>query len=87
MQNESKIHLVPRPDHQFLRPTLRVVPRSKTRKRKIAALTPQDIVRETLVIAREHSEVLAGALVSKDRLLIDLVASLALARIRKAGQR
>ena len=87
MQNESKIHLVPRPESQFLRPRLRIVPRSKPRKRKVVMLTPQDIVRETLVIAREHSEVLAGGPVSKDRLLIDLVASLALARLRKAGAR
>jgi hypothetical protein len=87
MQNESKIHLVSRPEAQFLRPQLRVVPRSKPRKRKVAALTAQDIVRETLVIAREHRDVLAGGPISKDHLLIDLVASLALARIRKAGQR
>jgi hypothetical protein len=87
MQNESKIHLVPRPDSQFLRPRLRVVPRSKPRKRKVAVLTPQDIVRETLAIARQHSEVLAGGPIPKDQLLIDLVASLALARLRKAGTR
>jgi hypothetical protein len=77
MQSENKIHLVPRTETQFLRPQLRVVPRAKTRKRKVTVLTPQDIVRETLVIAREHQEVLAGGHISKDQLLIDLVASLA----------
>jgi hypothetical protein len=87
MQSENKIHLVPRPETQFLRPQLHVVPRAKTRKRRVAALTPQDIVRETLAIARQHSEVLAGGPISKDQLLIDLVASLALARIRKVGTR
>jgi hypothetical protein len=50
-------------------------------------LDVKDIVRETLAIARECREVLAANPISKDQLLVDLVASLALARARKAGAR
>jgi hypothetical protein len=48
---------------------------------------PQDIVRETLAIAWECREVLAAHPMSKDQLLVDLVASLAVARLKKRGQR
>jgi hypothetical protein len=88
MQNERKIHLVPRTEAQPA-PTSRVVVvrRTKQLKRKPAVLDVKDIVRETLAIARDCREVLAANPISKDQLLIDLVASLALARARKAGAR
>jgi hypothetical protein len=88
MQNERKIHLVPRTEPQPA-PTSRVVVvrRTKQLKRKPAVLDVKDIVRETLAIARDCREVLAANPISKDQLLIDLVASLALARARKAGAR
>ena len=46
-----------------------------------------DIVRETLTIARECDEALANSDLKKDRVLIDLVASLVIVRLRKAGAR
>jgi hypothetical protein len=72
MQNERKIHLVLRPEPQFLRPQLRVVARAKSRKRKPGTVGPQEIVRETLAIAWECREVLAAHPMSKDQLLVDL---------------
>jgi hypothetical protein len=87
MQNERKIHLVLRPEPQFLRSQLREVPRAKPRKRKAVMPSPTDIVRETLAIAWECREVLAAHPMSKDQLLVDLVASLAVARLKKRGQR
>lgn len=88
MQNERKIHLVPRPEPQPATTSrVVVVRRAKQLKRKPAVLDVKDIVRETLAIARDCREVLAANPISKDQLLVDLVASLALARARKAGAR
>jgi hypothetical protein len=86
MQNERKIHLVSGPEPQFLRSEVRDTARIKRRK-KLRTVGAQDIVRETLAIAWECREVLAVHPISKDQLLVELVASLALARIRKAGAR
>jgi hypothetical protein len=60
MQNERKIHLVPCPEPQFLRPEVRGPARVKPRKRRLRTVDPQDIVRETLAIARECREVLTA---------------------------
>ena len=88
MQNEKRIHLVPRPEPQpAITSRLVVVRRAKQHKRKPAALDFKDIVRETLAFAWECREVLAANPVSKDQLLVELVASLALSRLRKAGVR
>ena len=88
MQNEKRIHLVPRPEPQpAITSRLVVVRRAKQHKRKPAAFDFKDIVRETLTIARDCREVLAANPISKDQLLVDLVSSLVLARIRKAGAR
>jgi hypothetical protein len=88
MQNEKRIHLVPRPEPQpAITSRLVVVRRAKQHKRKPAALDFKDIVRETLAIAWECREVLAAHPVSKDQLLIELVASLAMVRAGKGGAR
>jgi hypothetical protein len=44
------------------------------------------IVRETLVIARECGQILAVIECPTDQLLVELVASLAVVRARKAGE-
>jgi hypothetical protein len=46
----------------------------------------EGIVRETLAIARECSQVLAADL-QKDRLLVELVSSLVVARLRKGDSK
>lgn len=70
MQDLNRIHLVPS-----------VEPRSGKKKPRFDS---RDIVRETLLIARECNEVVTAC---KSQLLIDLVASLAEARLRKRGAR
>ncbi len=84
MQKVNRIHLVPaiepkparHPESQFV---------ELVRPRRNQALDARDIVRETLVIARECREVLASNTTSK--LFVDLVASLAVARLKKRGAR
>jgi hypothetical protein len=79
MHADSKIHLVGRPE-------LQPISKSESRK-KAQAKQVGDIVRETLTVARECVEALAESDFEKDQLLIDLVASLVVARLRKAGGR
>jgi polysaccharide deacetylase 2 family uncharacterized protein YibQ len=77
MHNESKIHLVARRELQSAR---------NTASREGSALAKVgDIVRETLTVARECSEALAGSDLRKDQLLIELIASVVVVRLRKAG--
>jgi len=87
MQNENRIHLVPRPEP---RPAsvqeACEEPQAKPPKRK-SSLDPRDLVRETLAIAGECREVLSSPHPAKNQLLVDLVASLAVARLRKRGRR
>jgi hypothetical protein len=64
---------------------MRDIARIKPRKRKPRPLGPQDIVRETLAIAWECREVFGSNPISKNQLLVDLVASLAVARLKKRG--
>ncbi len=87
MQSENRIHLVP-----LLEP--KAAKHSESRfvelarpSRRNHALDARDIVRETLVIARECREVLASSSSSKNHLLVDLVASLAVARLKKLEAR
>jgi len=87
MQSERKIHLVSRPDPQFLRSEVRDTARIKPKKKKVMLVGPQDLVRETLAIAWECREVLASNPIAKNQLLVDLVASLAVARLKKRGAR
>ena len=78
MHNDSKIHLVARREVQKAR---------DTPPREGSALVKQvgDIVRETLTVARECNEAIARSDLKKDQLLIELVASLVVVRLRKAG--
>ena len=86
MRNENRIHLVPSVEPKPMRHSeshfVELV-----RPRRNHALDARDIVRETLVIARECRGVLASNSTSKNRLLVDLVASLAVARLKKRGAR
>jgi hypothetical protein len=76
---QSRIHLVGRNELQStLNSQLRILP-------AIEPLDPQDIVRETLTVAGECGDVLAGIDLRKDQLLVELVASLVVVRLRKAG--
>jgi hypothetical protein len=84
MQNERKIHLVPRPELAVRLEECAQAPAKPPSKRH--AVDAKDIVRETLVIARECRGVLASNPMTKDRLIVDLVASLAVARLKKRGQ-
>ena len=80
MQNQNRIHLVGRNELQStLNSQLRILPATRE------ALNPEDIVRETLTVARECGDALVGIAVRQDQLLIELVASLVVVRLRKAG--
>ena len=85
MQKENRIHLVPSVEPKPVRHSeshfVELV-----RPRRNQALDARDIVRETLAIARECREVLAGS-TTRNHLLVDLVASLAVARLKKRGTR
>jgi hypothetical protein len=85
MQNERKIHLVPCP--QLAVRSERCGPAPAKLPNKRHTLDAKDVVRETLAIARECREVLASNPTSKNQLLVDLVASLAVARLQKRGAR
>lgn len=85
MQNERKIHLVPRPQLAIRLEECEQMPAKPPRKR--LTVDAKDVVRETLAIAWECREVLAAHPISKDQLLVELVASLAVARLKKRGQR
>jgi hypothetical protein len=76
MHNHSKIHLAGRSELQLA-----------GNPATISGDQVTDIVRETLTIARECDEALASSDLKKDRVLIDLVASLVIVRLRKAGAR
>ncbi len=79
MQRIHEIHLVGRSE---LQAAINAAPEDLHPLRDI---NPQDIVRETLTIAPECGEALAGIDVHKDQLPIELVASLVVVRLRKAG--
>ena len=80
MQNQNRIHLVGRNELQStLNAQLRILPADRE------PLSPEDIVRETLTVAHECGDVLAGVDVHQDQLLVELVASLVVVRLRKAG--
>ena len=51
----------------------------------VRQLDPRDIVRETLTVIRECDGALAGSDPEQDHLLIELVASLVVVRLRKTG--
>jgi hypothetical protein len=68
---EHKIHLVSAAAETFL----------------VRQLDPRDIVRETLTVVRECDGALAGIDLKKDHLLVELVASLVVVRLRRAGSR
>jgi hypothetical protein len=79
MQRNSEIHLVGRRDlHAATNAALEDV-------HPLTNLNPQDIVRETLNIAHECGEALAEVDIKKDQLLVELVSSLVVVRLRKAG--
>ena len=79
MQNQNRIHLVGRNELQStLNSQLRILP-------AVTSLDAQDIVRETLTVAHECGDALAGIDVCQDQLLVELVASLVVVRLRKAG--
>jgi len=86
MQKVNRIHLVP-----SIEPKPATHSESNfvelVRPRRNQALDARDIVRETLAIARDCRGVLASNPNSKNRLLVDLVASLAVARLKKRGAR
>jgi hypothetical protein len=85
MQSENRIHLVPCVEPKPARhPEARFV--ELVRPRRNQALAARDIVRETLAIARECRKVVASSS-AKNQLLVDLVASLAVARLKKRGTR
>jgi hypothetical protein len=84
MQSENRIHLVPILEPKAKYSESRFV--ELVRPRRNQALDARDIVRETLAIARECRRVLASS-TTKNQLLVDLVASLAIARAKKRGQR
>lgn len=82
MQNQNRIHLVGGQELQSaLNSQLRILPAMNE------ALSPEDIVRETLTVAHECGDALFGIDVRKDQLLVELVASLVVVRLRKAGSR
>jgi hypothetical protein len=83
MQDKNRIHLVPQrePRRAKLYEIQPVKPSTDG-----PLLDAKDIVRETLAIARECGEVIAIHPTSSP-LLVDLVASLAVARLKKRGQR
>jgi hypothetical protein len=74
MQNDTRIHLVGCREYQSAT--------DSELSRNIG-----DIVRETLTIARDCDEELARSNLKKDPLLIELIASLVVVRLRKAGGR
>ena len=81
MQNQNRIHLVGRNELQStLNSQLRILPAAPL-------LNPEDIVRETLTVAHECGDALAGIDADKDQLLVELVASLVIVRLRKVGAR
>jgi len=84
MQKVNRIHLVPSLEPKPVRHSeahfVELV-----RPRRNQAVDARDIVRETLAIARDCREVLTSNTTSK--LLVDLVASLAVARLKKRGAR
>jgi hypothetical protein len=76
---QSRIHLVGRNELQStLNSQLRILPAP-------TVLNTEDIVRETLTVAHECGEALVGIDLRKDQLLVELVASLVVVRLRKAG--
>jgi hypothetical protein len=85
MQKENRIHLVPYVEPKPVRHSeshfVELV-----RPRRSQALDARDVVRETLAIARDCREVLASS-TAKNQLLVDLVVSLAVARLKKRGAR
>jgi hypothetical protein len=86
MLKENRIHLVPSTEsgeanHSEPRFVELVRP-----ARRNQGLDARDIVRETLAIARECRKVVASSN-AKNQLLVDLVASLAVARLKKRGTR
>jgi len=87
MQNENRIHLVPRPGPRLASAREQFEEPQATPPKRKSTLDPRDLVRETLAIARECREVLAGPRSAKNQLLVDLVASLAVARLQKRGRR
>lgn len=56
-------------------------------KLQVRQLDPKDIVRETLTIARDCGQAPAGIDLKKDHLLVELVASLVVVRLRKVDTR
>ena len=87
MRSENKIHLVPSVEPKSVRHSEARFVELVRPTRRNQALDARDVVRETLAIARECREVLASNPNSKNRLLVDLVASLAVARLKKRGAR
>jgi hypothetical protein len=85
MQTVNRIHLVPsvepKPVSHSESNFVELV-----RPRRNQALDARDIVRETLAIARDCRKVLASS-TTRNHLLVDLVASLAVARLKKRGAR
>ena len=79
MHTNSKIHLVDRRQPQS---AIESEPGALPPRRQIE---PVEIVRETLAIAHECGQTLSGIDLKKDQLLIELVASLVVVRLRKAG--
>ena len=87
MRNENRIHLVPSIEPNAAQRSEAHFVELARPSRRNHALDARDVVRETLAIARECREVLASNPNSKNRLLVDLVASLAVARLKKRGAR
>ena len=85
MQKVNRIHLVPSLEPKPVRHSesnfVELV-----RPRRNQAPNARDIVRETLAIARECRKVVASSN-AKNQLLVDLVASLAVTRLKKRGAR
>jgi hypothetical protein len=86
MHDKNRIHLVPQHEARLAGPAKLTEIRRTISITEAPNLDPKDIVRETLAIAGECREVLSFRS-TQSQLLVDLVASLAVARLKKRGHR
>jgi hypothetical protein len=86
MHDKNRIHLVPQDEPRPAAAAKLTEIRRTISITEAPNLDPKDIVRETLAIAGECSEVLSIRS-TQSQLLVDLVASLAVARLKKRGYR